>query len=393
MLVPAAGSGRIIFEDLRIDGVKAAKAATTTSRGIYIKNATEVRIHRLHITDCGHAGILVDGGRDIVITENFITGGGDGTQAARANGISVDTGGQASSDVVIANNVCTAIPDSGIGVHDNSKNVTITGNVIDGAGLNGGHGIDLAGCQQVSCSGNFVNCAATSDGIYVHQNLDAYSVLDVSITGNTIVGPGGPGCNGITVHGTGEHPADRLAIVGNTIRGMAAMGIYVAVECQSSVISSNVCHGNAGNGIMLDSAGSGLLRYVTVSGNACTGNGAFGLCLHPGLSGCKLFGNTLNGNAAGASNATDSVRWNNAWALNADASSPQDHVVHTSQLYAALSYPNKFTIASGAPGAAVNGQNPNTGDFYLRTDTPDRPNQRVYVCTLGGGAPTWVGIV
>jgi hypothetical protein len=35
------------------------------------------------------------------------------------------------------------------------------------------------------------------------------------------------------------------------------------------------------------------------------------------------------------------------------------------------------------------------GGYYLRTDTPSTPNQRLYVCTVAGvaGAATWVGIL
>lgn len=35
---------------------------------------------------------------------------------------------------------------------------------------------------------------------------------------------------------------------------------------------------------------------------------------------------------------------------------------------------------------------PMAGDYFLRTDTPTVSNQRLYVCTAGGDAPTWVGI-
>lgn len=49
---------------------------------------------------------------------------------------------------------------------------------------------------------------------------------------------------------------------------------------------------------------------------------------------------------------------------------------------------------SGAPGASVgNGVQPSVGDLYFRTDTPGSANQRLYICTVGGGAPTWVGVL
>lgn len=51
-----------------------------------------------------------------------------------------------------------------------------------------------------------------------------------------------------------------------------------------------------------------------------------------------------------------------------------------------------FGPLSGAPGLP-NGIQPSTGDFYFRKDTPSTANQRLYVCTAGGGTPTWVGIL
>lgn len=47
---------------------------------------------------------------------------------------------------------------------------------------------------------------------------------------------------------------------------------------------------------------------------------------------------------------------------------------------------------SGAPSKPA-GVNPVAGDYYLRTDTPGTASQRLYVCTTGGAAPVWAGIV
>lgn len=52
----------------------------------------------------------------------------------------------------------------------------------------------------------------------------------------------------------------------------------------------------------------------------------------------------------------------------------------------------RLSQGSGAP-ATPNTINPVAGDIYFRTDTPGTPNQRIYICTVGGGTPTWVGIV
>lgn len=56
----------------------------------------------------------------------------------------------------------------------------------------------------------------------------------------------------------------------------------------------------------------------------------------------------------------------------------------------------RTTIMSGS-GAPSNpsgvSAGPTAGDLYFRTDTPSTANQRIYICTVGGGTPTWVGIV
>jgi len=53
---------------------------------------------------------------------------------------------------------------------------------------------------------------------------------------------------------------------------------------------------------------------------------------------------------------------------------------------------NGITQGSGAP-SKPNGNNPVAGDIWFRTDTPGTANQRIYICTTGGGTPVWAGIV
>lgn len=58
----------------------------------------------------------------------------------------------------------------------------------------------------------------------------------------------------------------------------------------------------------------------------------------------------------------------------------------------AVSGPNQLRMGSGIP-TRPEGADPTQGDFYFRTDTPSTSNQRLYVCTVGGASPTWVGIL
>jgi hypothetical protein len=50
-----------------------------------------------------------------------------------------------------------------------------------------------------------------------------------------------------------------------------------------------------------------------------------------------------------------------------------------------------ITQGSGAPITPGN-ITPSAGDLYFRTDTPSTANQRIYICTTGGGSPVWVDI-
>lgn len=61
-----------------------------------------------------------------------------------------------------------------------------------------------------------------------------------------------------------------------------------------------------------------------------------------------------------------------------------DHITNTTG--------NSFTIGVGVP-TRPNGVNPKLHDAWLRLDTPTIANQRLYICTVGGASPTWVGVL
>lgn len=52
---------------------------------------------------------------------------------------------------------------------------------------------------------------------------------------------------------------------------------------------------------------------------------------------------------------------------------------------------SRITSGVGVP-TTPGGANPTAGDVYLRTDVPGTANSRIYVCTVGGATPTWLGI-
>lgn len=52
----------------------------------------------------------------------------------------------------------------------------------------------------------------------------------------------------------------------------------------------------------------------------------------------------------------------------------------------------RISSGSGVP-TKPGGIDPTSGDINFRTDTPSTLLQRLYICTVGGATPTWVGIL
>lgn len=317
----AIGGSNMVLRDIRIDGLRAGKANTSTARGVYVQNASHVRIERMHISDCSHAAILFDGGTDLVATSNYTFRGGDnGANGAVANGITSDINGAACSRVLIANNTIDQATDDGIAVQDGVTDAAVIGNNIDCTGALG-QGIDIAGGIRVAVTGNVIRNVQTSKtGILVQQNLNLYNPSDVSVVGNSINCTGATSV-GISVLGTVANPADRVSIVGNTIRGSGYAGITLSTECQNSVVQGNVITGCAGDGIQFTQGGAGNITNVLCTGNVVQGCTGWGIrLLEAAITGCKIAWNMLSGNVAGGISCTTAQRQTNEVAFNG----PQD---------------------------------------------------------------------
>jgi parallel beta-helix repeat protein len=327
----AGAVSQIGFRDFQIEGQKAGKAITSTARGIYVERAAGVRITRVKIKDCSHAGIFFNGGcSDIVINGAQIFGGGDNTNGAYANGIRFDIGLDAggtspTTDAIVTGCTLVSITDSSIGVHNNVSGVTIAGNTIDGGGTTPqiGHAIDLAGCNKVTVAGNTIRRWRGVSGIYAHENLGVYDCLDIVISGNTLEGVGATtaAANGIKLEGTvtgGGAPnrlADRMVITGNTVRNWGNGGIYLAVEARFCVVEGNLCHANA-NGIVLDHGALGKIEYNEIRGNHCYLNTSYGIFLSAAVANNVIQANLIHSNTTGPTNATALQKRTNWFANN-----------------------------------------------------------------------------
>ena len=171
--------------------------------------------------------------------------------AVTIEGLTIDASGAG----VIANSICP-IGAPGCSSPGRGSNLTISGNVIDGAGLGVGwlRKVDCVVIDSNSMTGNDVH-------IDLSQLEGAPAVL-VSITSNTITG-GGSG--GVAVRTAGNEPV----IVGNTIDGSAADGLSVADVPAGTMVAENNVRNSAGDGIVVLPGAAGVrILQNNIEGNA-----------------------------------------------------------------------------------------------------------------------------
>ncbi|MBP7867878.1 MAG: chitobiase/beta-hexosaminidase C-terminal domain-containing protein [Acidobacteria bacterium] len=133
-------------------------------------------------------------------------------------------------------------------------------------------GCALAGGQYVyssiqgTLSGNTANFN-NQNGIAVSSYYSDQSRVDVTLSGNTVEGSGIDGYNGISVYGRGT-----LRATGNTLSGNGNAGLYLSGPSGltwNAVIARNQVMNNAGAGIQADCGNGGTL---SVSANEVSGN-------------------------------------------------------------------------------------------------------------------------
>lgn len=282
---------------------------------------------------------------------------------------------------------------------------------------NGGDGFHLTSATTcTSCS--FVSCFANANSAYGYNLANvSYSQLvgcasDANDNGyllNT--------CQGVTLTGCGSEAqtvsnfileaGNCNTIVGCWVRLNVTYGIHVTsgevlaslVGCLEDTASSATnfikvdsgCTASVINcqNITANSFASNTTTQIT-GGNAAVGQAA------DGTAGDFNVNGTLNVSAGatikfGSSADTDLYRLGSG-ELATDGSFTSFTSVNYPLLISGLTGGGRISQGSGAP-SKPNSINPVAGDIYFRTDTPSTADQRIYICTVGGGTPTWVGVV
>lgn len=172
-----------------------------------------------------------------------------------------------------------------------------------------------------------------------------------------------------------------------TLTGSASYGPFDLVGPDTLTVTANAAQ--SGQNVQLDGSvspyspipdrESGLtapLELPAAPGEPLTTQG--GITLDDGSTNASGFGN-INGNNLFVNSALTNNLMNRA-------NDGPANLVYGIRLTSNSS----LNSGSGAPTIAGT-----AGDFFFRTDTPTVTNQRIYVCTVtgGAGAATWVGIV
>jgi hypothetical protein len=274
----------------------------------------------------GKNGVQINGGRNIQVFGNVISGNGAGS----AGGVNVD----GATDTRVAGNLIglnalgtAAVPNGLYGVRVRSgDNTTIGGttaadrNVISG---NTGSGIFLQVGRNATIQGNFIGTNAagsaavpnTGDGVRIFSCPGVTVGGTANGAGNVISGNGGAGIFSTSTDlliqgnylGVG---ADGLTKIGNQ-RGVL-MDISFDVGAAPVVIGGagagarNVISGNALYGIDLSKVGRGAVVQgnfigTDAGGSVAVGNGKNGVQIYGGRN-IQVLGNVISGNGVGGVN-------------------------------------------------------------------------------------------
>jgi hypothetical protein len=307
----------VVFEDLFVNCLKASKPTTSTARGIYIPNATCVRVNRCLIKDPSYEGVGAWAGQDIGVTNCRFVGGGDSIsqgQRSHAIGFSGNTRPYLTDVSAIGNHIEGAM-DTGIGLYTAVSNAIILGNTINTATGLAMKAIDLVAPFRSLISNNAIHLTgdcAYAIGLACHTS--ALSAYDVSIVGNSIEGSGLTIAQGIQLYALASGlSVRRVTITGNVVRGIKNSGIYIggingASNLDLIVVTGNVSTGNGGDGLtMTQAGGSNVMTNNVVTANIFNGNTGYGINFGNSIqNGNSIHDNILTGNTAGAYPNSDS---------------------------------------------------------------------------------------
>jgi len=300
--------GNILWvgDDSVIDGITVQNTDSSSGNiGLHVYGS------RVSITHCKFVGssstqavyLSRSGCSDIKIVDNVFTGVNYGVLSNSFDG----DGAYDLHDVVISGNTFTDIYADAIELNHPSSSAplahgfTISGNVISvpvgrGSGRGSGFGVGVAGCADVTVTGN----------TFLEVRQEAVHVEDgcrrVTITGNTVSGVTGadasagiaiyPSCEEVTITGNsveniagagiqliynGEPAmASDVAITGNTVRDVTDTGIVVGSDSGRGggyLISGNIIRGARNHGVQV----FGTLEDISVTDNLITECGGYGV--------------------------------------------------------------------------------------------------------------------
>ena len=247
-------------------------------------NIQRLRIQHCTIKDTYGDGITVRLGQDVIISENTLINCGHVYQNFGGSGTKRHAIYIYGSNFIIANNIILNSGGDGIEAYPLS-NGTITDNVIVQAGRIGIY------VQQVSGQGK-----------------------RVTVSGNTIAGAGVNRTDAEWLYGI-HIVGGSVAVVGNSVWDVPAVGIYIASGADNSTIEGNVIQNVEGKGIVVyqcnyvtisgntirhvyNGSGSGIgigiqqSNYTTISGNTIVDCGRYGIDLYNALY-TNIIGNTI----------------------------------------------------------------------------------------------------
>ncbi|WP_426449055.1 right-handed parallel beta-helix repeat-containing protein [Paenibacillus sp. S-38] len=197
---------------------------------------------------------------NIIISNNYISvpmGKGTGDTAGFGIGLA------GASRVSVIGNILKNCRYEAIHVEDNCRNISITGNIIDGVqndpnnGLNSG--IYVIDAEQIAIMGNEIRNCQNYGIHFEYSNVNQGN--KATIIGNNVMNCGSGG-----IRYAGNLMSDAL-ISGNVVTNNAGPGVCLAGDSNSIQIKDNMIRDNKSHGVLLEQS-----KMVSVSGNTIYGN-------------------------------------------------------------------------------------------------------------------------
>lgn len=388
-LFQAGAVGQVVpnlfFEDFAIDGQNQIKAGTTVAGGIALRNILHARVFRVSFINCCYQTLQVAGGSDVTISHCYFNGGGNGTQGASSDHISINNVVAPVSQVIIANNVSIQAPDSFIEC-DGATDIVIANNyALQPAAT----GVNIAGGTRIAIIGNNIY-DVNAEGLEVLTNNPFGALLDIDIVGNVLTATGTSGSAFnlpiIVGIGSGTFNARNINIIGNLCRNFKGNGIQINNNPGGNLIQNvNIvgnlvdncqmgidCFSNGGNidtvniadnivintihpafgGINVRGIVPNPTNYV-IKNNTITNGAGVGIYIQVAFTGLAVTNNYLNNNTAGSTNLTIAQKATNNWFNNLPQDTSGIMQLGTTSLYS----------GAGVPAAGL-GAN---GDIYFNT--------------------------